>query len=100
MNGSGIPCNDCSPNYLSNELGGSVAITTYPQILENPEWCIGRCANESHCGDTNEQPFLHPLRHVIQIWCLVHILTPPLVRTIFLVPHEYHLSEDVLGHLL
>lgn len=19
--------------------------------------------NESHCGDTNEQPFLHPLRH-------------------------------------
>jgi hypothetical protein len=57
-------------------------------------------ANKSHCGDTNEQPFLHPLRHVIQIWCLVHILTPPLVRTIFLVPHEYHLSEDVLGHLL
>ncbi len=57
-------------------------------------------ANESHCGDTNEQPCLRPLHHVIQIQYLVHILTPPLDRTIILVPHEYHLSEDVLGHLL
>jgi hypothetical protein len=46
MEAIGIPYNDCSPHYLCNELGWSVAVTTYLQILGNVEWTPRSGANE------------------------------------------------------
>jgi hypothetical protein len=37
---------DFSAYYLCNNLHGSVAVTTYPQILDDAEWHTRRCADE------------------------------------------------------
>jgi hypothetical protein len=50
MEAIGIPNYDHSPNYLCNELGGSVAVSTYPQILEKVGCCFRRCADETKCN--------------------------------------------------
>ncbi len=36
-----VPHQYCSPDYLWNELAGSVAVTTYPQILCDTKWSLG-----------------------------------------------------------
>jgi hypothetical protein len=36
-----IPHQYCSPDYLWNELAGSVVVTTYPQILCDTKWSLG-----------------------------------------------------------
>ncbi len=46
----GIPDNDSSPYNLGGELCGCVAVTTYLQILENPEWSTRRRADEPKCN--------------------------------------------------
>ncbi len=50
MEAIGIPNYNRSPNYLCNELGGSVAVPTYPQILEKVGCCSRSCADETKCN--------------------------------------------------
>jgi hypothetical protein len=41
-----IPHCDCCPNYLCTELGGSGAVHTYLQILDDTDRNSWRCADE------------------------------------------------------
>jgi hypothetical protein len=45
-----IPYYDFSTSYLGYELGGSVAVTTYPKILDDAEHSTRRCADEPKCS--------------------------------------------------
>jgi hypothetical protein len=45
-----IPYYDFSTSYLGYELGGSVAVTTYPKILDDAEHSTRRCADEPKCN--------------------------------------------------
>jgi hypothetical protein len=46
MDAISISYYDFSTYYLRNKLRGSVAVTTYPQILDDAEWHTRRCADE------------------------------------------------------
>jgi hypothetical protein len=46
----GISYYDFSTYYLCNKPCGSVAVTTYPQILDDAEWHTRRCADEPKCN--------------------------------------------------
>jgi hypothetical protein len=70
MEAIGIPNYDHSPNYLCNELGGSVAVPTYSEILENPECSTRRCADEPKC---NSQ-FLTMVTQMIHLFFFLHIM--------------------------
>jgi len=50
MDAIGISYYDFSTYYLCNKLRGSVAVTTYPQILDDAEWHTRRCADEPKCN--------------------------------------------------
>jgi hypothetical protein len=45
-----IPYYDCCSNYLCTELGGSGAVHTYLQLLDDTDRNSWRCADEPKCN--------------------------------------------------
>ncbi len=63
------------PTSFCNQLGGSMAVTTHLQILENVQrwevwWWHQMQRPDSHCVEINGRPFLLPLHHVPQYQAL------------------------------
>jgi hypothetical protein len=73
MKAIGIPYHDGSPNYSLDELCGSVAILTNPQILSYSERSTRSCVDELKCNSqffamvTHLIFFFHVMQHMAHI---------------------------------
>ncbi len=85
MKVTGIPHHDWSPNYFWNELCGSVAIFTNPQIFSYSERSIRSCVDEPKCNSqflamvTQMQHllFFHIMQKKICTWHIPRIMHEP-----------------------